>query len=398
MAQVQDFLQLHPQWPAVAAIYHRLQAHGYKAFLAGGCVRDALLGRKAHDLDIATDASPEQIEKIFEKTVGVGKSFGVIRVLVDGSDIEVATFRSDGLYQDGRRPENVQFTSPREDAQRRDFTINALFFDLEKNQLLDFVQGQADLAAKRIRTVGAPEQRFAEDHLRLLRAVRFVAQLDFVIEEKTFAQIQALASTVKMVSGERLRDEMVKLLRGSVVQKGLKEFSRSGLMSELFPFRVQDDSWEGFSFQEDWQGLSLFLQKASLTALKEIFIQLRLSTKEKKNIEDCWNLWQQPELFFTKSLGEKIQALARPGILWALQVLVKRHDTFAAPSLELCQKWQSLQMQLPSPFLRGEDAQSSFAGAALGEVLQRAFILQLEDHFKDRAEALAWLGQQKNKG
>ena len=166
-------------------------------------------------------------------------------------------------------------------------------------------------------------------------------------------------------------------------------------MAELYPFRALDDSWENFSFQEDWQGFSLFLQKASPDELKKISEQLRLSTKEKKNIEDSCNLWQRPDAFFAQGLGEKIQSLSRPGIFWGLQVIEKRAGGFATQSHDLCQKWQSLQMQLPSPFLRGEDAQSSFKGPALGEVLQRAFILQLEGVLQDRAEALAWLGQQK---
>lgn len=384
-------LQSHPQWSSVQAIYHRLQAHGYKAFLAGGCVRDALLGRPAHDLDIATDARPEEIEKLFEKTVGVGKSFGVIRVLWQGQDIEVATFRSDGSYQDGRRPDKVEFTSPEEDAQRRDFTINALFYDLEKHQVLDFVQGQVDLARQKIRTVGEAERRFSEDHLRLLRAVRFVAQLDFDIEEKTFAQIQKQAAAVKTVSGERLRDEMVKLLRSQAVPRGLSEMVRSGLMAELFPFRAHSSAWSAYEFQEDWQALSLFLNSASLEELPKLAQQLKLSSKEKKNIEDSSRLWKDPASFLSKRKGEQIQALAKPGVLWALQVLAQQNNPWSVPSQTLCQQWQSLQMQLPSPFLRGEDAQGSFKGAALGEVLQEAFILQLEGALKSRDEALAWL-------
>lgn len=197
-----NHLKQHSQWPAVEEILQSLKLAGYECYLAGGCVRDALLGRPASDLDVATNATPEQIEKLFPKTIAVGKSFGVMRVLSRGSDIEVATFRKDGLYKDGRRPEDVSFSSPEEDAKRRDFTVNALFFDLSKEKVIDFVSGLEDLKQQTLRAVGDAFLRFEEDKLRILRALRFASQLGFVIESKTFQAIKISAPQVVQVSPE----------------------------------------------------------------------------------------------------------------------------------------------------------------------------------------------------
>jgi putative nucleotidyltransferase with HDIG domain len=192
-------------------IVRRLQAAGFAAFWVGGCVRDFLLGREPKDFDIATDARPDQVEKLFRKTIPVGKKFGVIIVVEGGQQFQVATFRAEADYQDGRRPEKVVFANAEADALRRDFTVNGLFYDPLTQQIHDWVGGEKDLRAKIIRTIGAPEERFGEDHLRLLRAVRFAAQLNFEIEAETFAAIKRLAPKIKLISAERVRDELIKL-------------------------------------------------------------------------------------------------------------------------------------------------------------------------------------------
>jgi poly(A) polymerase len=192
-------------------IVRRLEADGFQAFWVGGCVRDFLLGRELDDFDIATDAKPEQVEKLFKRTVAVGRKFGVMVVVEGKQQFQVATFRAEADYQDGRRPEKVVFASAEADALRRDFTVNGLFYDPLTEKTYDWVGGEKDLSAKIIRTIGAPKERFAEDHLRLLRAVRFAAQLGFEIEPETFAAIQSLAPKIKLISAERIRDELVKL-------------------------------------------------------------------------------------------------------------------------------------------------------------------------------------------
>jgi poly(A) polymerase len=193
------------------SIVRRLQQAGFAAFWVGGCVRDFLLAREPQDYDIATNARPEQIEKLFPKTLAVGRKFGVMIVVEGKQHFQVATFRAEADYRDGRRPEKVVFSNAEADAQRRDFTVNGLFFDPIAERLHDWVGGEKDLQAKIIRTIGAPEERFAEDHLRLLRTVRFAAQLGFEIEPETFGAVKRLAPKIELISAERIRDELIKL-------------------------------------------------------------------------------------------------------------------------------------------------------------------------------------------
>lgn len=392
MSQVQRFLESHSDWPAVESIYHKLQVHGYKAFLAGGCIRDALLGVAANDLDLATDATPDQIEALFDRTVNVGKVFGVMRVLIGAADIEVATFRTDGSYKDGRRPEGVLFSSPREDAQRRDFTVNALFYDLSSHQVLDFVQGQDDLRKGVLRTVGDPVKRFSEDHLRLLRAARFVSQLNFRLEESSFVALKSLAALVTTVSGERIRDEMFKLLKGQAVAEGLKVMESSGLMQQLFPFRLRNNEWFGsWGAKEPWQLLSLFCREASEKELVDSLGKLRLSSKEQRAIEKAWKVWRDPESFFRLGLGKELQMLCDEGVLWALQVLRLEGSLWVEQIKELFTHWDSWQRQLPKPFLTGQDLKGKITGKAMGHCLSEALEMQLERKLQSRQEALVWL-------
>jgi len=216
-------------------IARRLQAAGFDAFWVGGCVRDFLLGREPGDYDIATSARPEEIEQLFPRTVAVGRKFGVIVVVEGEQQFQVATFRSEAAYRDGRRPEQVVFADARADAERRDFTVNGLFFDPVAEQLHDWVGGEADLRAKVIRTIGTPGERFAEDHLRLLRAVRFAAQLGFEIEPATFAAVQVHAARIQLISAERIRDELLKLFRPPHASRGLELLRASGLLAQVLP-------------------------------------------------------------------------------------------------------------------------------------------------------------------
>jgi putative nucleotidyltransferase with HDIG domain len=213
----------------------RLQQTGFAAFWVGGCLRDFLLGREPQDFDIATDAKPEQVEKLFKRTVAVGRKFGVMVVVEGGHQFQVATFRSEADYQDGRRPEKIIFANAEADASRRDFTVNGLFYDPLTKKIHDWVGGEKDLRAKIIRTIGKPEERFGEDHLRLLRAVRFAAQLDFEIEPKTFAAIKLLAPKIKLISAERIRDELLKLFSPPHASHGLRLLRESNLLKHILP-------------------------------------------------------------------------------------------------------------------------------------------------------------------
>ncbi|GIW72011.1 MAG: HDIG domain-containing protein [Planctomycetota bacterium] len=217
------------------AICARLQAAGHIAYLAGGCVRDRLLGRTPHDFDVATSARPEQVQALFRRTVAVGARFGVVVVLSRAGPIEVATFRSDDAYVDGRRPSTVRFVGPEEDALRRDFTINALFEDPLSGEVLDFVGGRADLAARTIRAIGDPAARMREDHLRLVRAVRLAAELGFTIEPATLAAVRAHAELVRQVAPERLLPELTRLIVAPGRVAGLQLMKQTGLLRVLLP-------------------------------------------------------------------------------------------------------------------------------------------------------------------
>jgi len=195
-------------------VTRRLQQAGFTTYWAGGCVRDMQLGRTPKDYDVATAATPDDVVALFKRTRAVGAQFGVILVRQAGYDIEVATFRTDGAYADGRRPTEIAFSTPEEDAQRRDFTINGMFFDPVAQQIHDFVGGQADLKAGRIRAIGIAEERFEEDHLRVLRAIKFATRFDFEIEHHTWNAMRVAASKLPRISAERIRMELEAMLTG----------------------------------------------------------------------------------------------------------------------------------------------------------------------------------------
>src|SRR6195256_2396880 len=231
-------------------IIRTLRERGYQAYLVGGCVRDLLLAREPADYDVATDAIPQQVMEIFPQTFAVGAQFGVVLVPLSkhesgasavGPDekvpvVEVATFRSDVGYSDGRHPDEVRFTTdPREDVQRRDFTINGLLLDPITSEVLDFVGGREDVKAGIIRTIGEPEHRFSEDKLRMLRAVRFAARFEYTIDPATLAAIQRLAPQIHQVSRERVRDELTKMLTEGRARRAFELLDKSGLLKEVLP-------------------------------------------------------------------------------------------------------------------------------------------------------------------
>ena len=251
------------QKSAAISVIRTLREHGHQAYLVGGCVRDLLLGREPADYDVSTDATPREVMRIFPETYAVGAQFGVVLVPIDGLTardlehaahheeqedqtpieaakrhaIEVATFRSDGLYTDGRHPDEVRFSkTAEEDVQRRDFTINGLLLDpLDHDKVIDYVAGRADLDAGVIRTIGDPEHRFAEDKLRMLRAIRFAARFEYRIDPKTFTAIQRLATEIHQVSRERIREELTKMLTEGHARRAFELLDESRLLHEVLP-------------------------------------------------------------------------------------------------------------------------------------------------------------------
>ena len=218
------------------SICETLLRHGYQALLVGGCVRDLLLGREAADFDVTTDAIPERVLQLFPHSLAAGAQFGVVLVPVNGHKVEVATFRRDVGYSDGRHPDQVLFAQrPEEDVSRRDFTINGLLMRHDTGEVLDFVGGQADLKARLIRAIGEPERRFAEDKLRMLRAVRFAARFGYAIEAATFAAIQKHGGEIRVVSAERIRDELTKLLTEGAARRAFELLDECGLLDQVLP-------------------------------------------------------------------------------------------------------------------------------------------------------------------
>jgi poly(A) polymerase len=220
---------------AATDIARRLQETGHTAYFAGGCVRDELLGLDPHDYDIATSAKPDEVQKLFPHTQAVGAHFGVILVMEHGRAFEVATFRSDHEYIDGRRPEMVTFSTPEEDAARRDFTINGMFHDPVADKFIDFVGGREDLKSQTLRAIGDPVARFREDKLRLLRAIRFAARFGHDIDPATWEALRAHAADIHAVSVERIREELVKILAHPSRVRGFDLLDQSGLLKEILP-------------------------------------------------------------------------------------------------------------------------------------------------------------------
>lgn len=228
--------QMNPDKKALAyRIIRKLLDNQHDAYLVGGCVRDSTLGLIPPDYDIATSAPPETVQTLFKRTIPVGAHFGVILVVEEGIEFEVATFRADDRYIDGRRPTSVRYVSAEEDVKRRDFTINGLLFDIQTGTTIDYVGGMADLNKGVIRTIGIASERFKEDKLRLMRAIRFAARFNFQIEESTLAAIKAEAPHIVEVSWERIRDELLKMLMNANPDRALKLLKETGLLKHILP-------------------------------------------------------------------------------------------------------------------------------------------------------------------
>ena len=245
MSDLISLFRQNAEWPLVQKTVLTLNKDGEKAFLAGGCVRDSLLGHVPKDFDIATSARPDKILSLFPFSKQQGRAFGVM-VIFDhpgGRGVEVATFRKDGPYKDGRHPEHVEFLSAKEDALRRDFTINGLFYDLKTQKVIDYVGGLADLQKKIIRSVGDPETRFQEDHLRILRALRFSIKLSFPIEQKTRQSLFKMKNTLMNISKERVYEESLKILQLNNWKEAVPAFQKLGLLQKFIGLSEEVYDW-----------------------------------------------------------------------------------------------------------------------------------------------------------
>ncbi|MGH7885464.1 MAG: CCA tRNA nucleotidyltransferase [Thermodesulfobacteriota bacterium] len=232
MKKILDFE--NESYKSALRVIEPLRSKGHKAFFVGGCVRDSILGLKPKEIDITTSADPKEVQRIFKRTVPIGESFGVVLVLINEKQFEVATFRNESQYEDGRHPEYVSYSqSEKDDVLRRDFTINGMLYDPFSNEIYDYTEGLSDLDKKVIRTIGDPYERFSEDKLRMIRAVRFASRFGFSIESKTWSAVISMAEDIKTISMERIRDEIIKIITQKNPGAGLKMLHESGLLKHL---------------------------------------------------------------------------------------------------------------------------------------------------------------------
>jgi len=389
---------------AAIKIIKTLHRNGFEALLAGGCVRDMLLGRAAKDYDVATNAKPQQIIKLFERTLKVGAKFGVVIVLLDDKQIEVATFRAETGYQDGRHPQNVRFTDAAEDAARRDFTINGMFYEPLEKKVIDFVGGKIDLKKKIVRTIGRPEERFAEDYLRMLRAVRFATQLDFEIESKTLNAVCKYAARICKISGERICMELEAVLTDPNRADGLRLMERAGLVKQIFPglsteqislaIKVLNGLKRKINFAIALA--ALFVGCPTEFALEKIKV-LKLSRNQTKHIK--FLLTNRGKLLDDKmSLAQLKLILSEPYFrdLYELQRALQRAENKSiGPLVKLRRRIRKLgDIELrPKPLLDGFELIKLGAcpGPLLGRLAEEMYIAQLENTLQTKQQAVEWV-------
>lgn len=429
---------------AAEKILRCLRSAGHEVYFAGGCVRDHLRGVEPHDYDVATDALPEEVASLFSGRCDlVGKSFGVAIVREGGHMVEVATFRRDGPYLDGRHPSSVTFTNAEEDARRRDFTVNALFWDPVGGGILDYVGGRSDLEARLLRAVGDPDRRFEEDRLRLLRAVRFAANLGFEIERGTWSALKGRSAQILTVSAERNRDELSRWLTGPDPARGLDLMDQSGLLVALLPevaaqkgvpqppqFHPEGDVFthvrlllshlKGAGEILAWSALLHDIGKPPTYAVdrdgrirfsghevvgermaRELLQRLRFSNAKTDAICACianhMTFKDAPDMrpsrlkrllardtFDDELELHRIDCLASHGDLSIHEFLLARRAELSEEAIK------------PEPLLRGRDVldRGVAPGPKVGALLRAAYELQLDGRLKDREGALAWLDAQ----
>jgi poly(A) polymerase len=422
-------------------IARRLRERGHIAYFAGGSVRDMVRGLPAKDFDIATDATPEIVQKIFRRTYAVGAHFGVIVVTENGTNFEVATFRSDGAYLDHRHPTDVKFSSPEEDAKRRDFTINGMFFDPQKDEVIDFVGGRNDIEAKIVRAIGDSAKRFEEDRLRMLRAVRFATTLDYKIDNQTWEALVASAESINEISAERIRDELVKIFLSPQRLRGWDLLDESGLMRVVLPeldamkgcLQPEQFHPEGDVFQHTRLMLEMLPNEVSVplvfavllhdvakpvtstvdqtgrirfnehdrigaTMTESIMERLRFSRAE---IDATVEMVRQHMVFKdvpNMRVAKLKRFMARPTFEDELEL----HRVDCASSHGMLDNYDFLRQKkeefasepiIPPPLIRGDDliALGLQPGPRFGEILEAVETRQLEGALKDREEALEWV-------
>jgi tRNA nucleotidyltransferase/poly(A) polymerase len=387
-------------------VIKRLQQNGFQALLAGGCVRDMLLSRRAKDYDVATDARPKDVMRLFKRTLKVGAKFGVVIVLIEGQQVEVATFRTETGYADGRHPGSVEFSSAVEDAGRRDFTINGMFYDPLQKQVIDYVNGQADLKSRMVRTIGRPTERFGEDYLRMLRAVRFSTQLGFAIESSTWSAICSNAKKIAKISGERIAMELEGILVNPNRAAGASMLIKSGLAEAIFPGlpckqakvavgilsqlrKKVDFALALASFfaggETDFAVRSCRVLKPSRSQSKHVKFLLANRGKlldEEMSLAELKKILAKPYFWDLYELQRAIQKAKGDGRKSIAALISLRKRISALGDVEL----------QPKPLLNGHDLirLGAVPGPSLGQLAEEMYIAQLEGTLHTAKQARQW--------
>ena len=413
--------QKHADRDDALAVVKRLREFGHVAYFAGGCVRDQLLGLTPKDFDVATDAPPSRVRELFTNTQAVGAAFGVILVRHGKSVVEVATFRTDLKYVDGRRPEGVVFTTAEEDAKRRDFTINGMFFDPIANKVIDYVGGQRDLKYKCLRTIGDPNERFEEDHLRLLRAVRFAARFDLEIKGETAHAIAAHREHLKRISPERVAEELRLMLTSLTRVRAWRELLRFGMLPVILRYLPETHEKPRhprfiFEFLSPGRPVAFGLALAALAldfragARAEITTELFEAREARRSVQAC-----RTALKISNNEAEMMEAVTHvapllsdrePSVATMKRFLATRYAAEAREMLKavaaegahrsriqwLEEQFEAISSQgvAPPPLITGDDltAAGMTPGPVFKRVLDAVYDAQLEDRVKSKEEAM----------
>ena len=441
-------MKILPMEKAAREVAARLREEGHIAYFAGGCVRDIVRGETPKDFDIATDAKPEIVQKLFPRTYAIGAHFGVIIVLENGFQFEVATFRSDEAYIDGRRPSAVHFSSPEEDAKRRDFTINGMFYDPVAEKVIDFVGGRADIDAKLVRAIGDPAQRFAEDRLRMLRAVRFATVLDYTIDTHTWDALVANATSINEISAERIRDELVRIFLSPNKTRGWDLLDSSGLMRAILPeldrmkgvLQPEQFHPEGDVFEHTRLMLQFLPEKVSVPLVFAVLLhdvakpvtatidetgRIRFSGHDRAGAQMAEQIMRR--LRFSGAETEATVEMVRQHMVFKdvpkmREAKLKRfmarptfddelelHRVDCQGSHRMLDNYEFLLRKreefanepiIPPPLVRGTDliALGLKPGPKFGEILEAVETRQLEGDLRTREEALEWVKREYSPG
>jgi len=422
---------------AAVDILRRLRSEGFQAFLVGGCVRDLVMGLTPKDYDISTDATPEKVAGLFPESIGVGAQFGVMLVPRPEGNVEVATFRSDGRYTDGRHPSEVRYSkTPQQDVLRRDFTINGLLYDPVKEQVLDYVGGQADIHARRVRAIGNPHERFSEDRLRMLRAVRFAARLAFTLDAGAAEAIRNQAAEIHQVSSERVRDEILKILTEGRPRQGFELLDATKLLQEVLPevqrmqgvaqppeFHPEGDVWvhtmmmlDGLRSPTPTLALGVLLHdvgkpptfsvrerirfdnhvEVGAKMAEEISGRLRLPSRDTERVVELVRHHLRFMDFPRMRRSTQLRFLRLPGFaehleLHRLDCLASHGDLSTYEMAKRLLEETPPETVRPAPLLRGDDliSQGYSPGPIFKEILQAVEDAQLEGRVHNSAQALS---------